>query len=128
MGPHYHSLDKLLDLYYLGLEAWVSLRWTERLPRLASFTLYVYRVVGVALFEVLGWRALLFFFPNLFENWFLFYLVRSRFFPSLRLDTWPRLLGWLLVLYLPKLGQEYLLHISEVQPWAWLKDRLRVPD
>ncbi len=124
MGPHYHSLDKLLDLYYLGLEVWVSLRWTERLPRLISIGLYLYRVAGVVLFELLGWRALLFFFPNLFENWYLFYLIRCRFFPDLRLDTWPRVVGWLALLYMPKIGQEYLLHISEAQPWEWLKDHL----
>src|SRR5829696_6633394 len=27
MGPFYHAIDKYLDLYYLGLEAFVSLGW-----------------------------------------------------------------------------------------------------
>lgn len=27
MGSHYHTLDKLLDLYYLGLEAWTVRHW-----------------------------------------------------------------------------------------------------
>ena len=122
MGSQYHSLDKVLDVYYLGLEAFVSLSWIERIPRLISVTLFVYRVVGVALFELTDWRPLLFIFPNLFENWFLFVLIVWTFFPAVRLGAWRRCLTWLLVLYIPKLGQEYLLHVAEAQPWSWFKD------
>ena len=77
MGPHYQNIDKGLDLYYLGLEAYVSLSWVERIPRLISLSLFGIRVVGVvgvALFELSGRRSLLFLFPN-FKNWFLFVLV-----------------------------------------------------
>ncbi len=126
MGPHYQGIDKALDLWYLGLEAWVSLGWTERIPRQISIALFAWRVVGVALFEATGWRLLLFIFPNLFENWFLFVLIAWRFFPAIRLDTWCRCLAWLGVLYIPKLGQEYLLHVAEAQPWDWIKRQLGV--
>lgn len=121
MGEHYHSLDKILDLYYLGLEAWVALSWEERLPRLTAIALFLWRVVGVILFEITGWRPLLFVFANLFEHWFLFYLIRTRWFPSIRLDTWRQVTVWLVILYIPKLFQEYLLHIAEAQPWDWIK-------
>lgn len=124
MGDHYQNIDKGLDLWYLGLEAWVSLAWTERIPRLISVWLVGWRLAGVILFELSGWRALLFIFPNLFENWFLFVFIVWRFFPRVRLDTWRRCLTWLAVLYVPKLGQEYLLHVAEAQPWSWLKDVL----
>ena len=126
MGEHYHSLDKILDLYYLGLEAWVSMLWTARIPRTISLALFAYRVVGVALFEIFQWRALLFIFPNLFENWFLFVLVVWRLFPRVQLDTWRRCLTWLAILYIPKLGQEYLLHVAEAQPWGWIKGKLGI--
>ena len=122
MGRHYHALDKYLDLYYLGLEAWVARAWEERLPRLTALGLFWYRLVGVVLFEATGVRWLLFVFPNLFENWFLFVLVRCRFFPGVRLDTWPRIALWLLVLYAPKLLQEYVLHVRRAQPWNWFKE------
>ncbi len=122
MGDHYQNIDKGLDLYYLGLEAYVSLSWSSRIPRHISLWLFGLRLVGVALFEVSGWRPLLFLFPNLFENWFLFVLIMWRFFPGVRLDTWRRCLTWLAVLYVPKLGQEYLLHVAEAQPWSWFKD------
>lgn len=124
MGEHYHSLDKLLDLYYLGICAYVSWTWTERLPRLIALSLFAYRVVGVALFEVFGWRPLLFIFPNLFENWFIFVLVVWRFFPGADLNSWKRSLVWLFVLYIPKLGQEYLLHVAQAQPWDWIKTQV----
>ncbi len=121
MGDHYHSIDKVLDLYYLGLEAWVALSWTERLPRLTAISLFVYRVAGVIVFELTNWRPALFLFPNLFEHWFLFVLVRNKWFPNLRLDSWGRIALWLVILYIPKLGQEYLLHVAEAQPWDWIK-------
>jgi hypothetical protein len=53
MGPHYHNIDKVLDLYYLALELWVALSWVERIPRLTAIGLFVYRVIGVVIFEPL---------------------------------------------------------------------------
>jgi hypothetical protein len=121
MGPHYHNIDKVLDLYYLGLEAWVARSWTERIPRVTAIGLFLYRLVGVILFELTSARWMLFVFPNLFEHWFLFYLLRNRFFPGLTLNTWRQTITWLVILYIPKLGQEYLLHVAEAQPWDWIK-------
>jgi hypothetical protein len=127
MGDHYHQLDKVLDLYYLGIAAWVAwFRWTERRPRLVAASLFLYRLVGVALFELTEERWLLFVFPNLFENWFLFVAGRDLFKPSYALDTWRRVLTWLLILYIPKIGQEYLLHVAEAQPWGWFKEQVGI--
>jgi hypothetical protein len=126
MGDHYHNIDKVLDLYYLSLEAYVSYGWTARIPRLISLWLFGYRVVGVVLFEIFGWRPILFIFPNLFEYWFLFVLIVWKFFPRVKLDTWKQCLTWLLVLYIPKAGQEYLLHVAEAKPWSWFKDKVGI--
>jgi len=126
MGEHYHSIDKILDLYYLTLELIVALSWVQRIPRLTAVGLYVYRLAGVILFELTQIRAVLFLFPNLFEHWFLFYLIRNRFFPNIRLDTWRQTIVWLVILYIPKLGQEYLLHVAEAQPWDWVKNLLGI--
>jgi hypothetical protein len=125
MGDHYHQLDKLLDIYYLGIEAGVSwFRWSERLPRLVSVGLFGYRLVGVVLFELTETRWVLFVFPNLFENWFLFVAGRDLFKPSYALDTWRRVVTWLFILYIPKIGQEYLLHVAEAKPWNWFKEHV----
>ena len=126
MGDHYHQLDKILDLYYLGIELWVSLKWSELLPRRISIGLFAYRLIGVALFELFGARWLLFIFPNLFENWYLFVAGRDKFVPTYRLDTARRSVTWLLILYIPKIGQEYLLHVAQAQPWGWIKGKLGI--
>ncbi len=66
----YHSLDKYLDTYYLGLEAIVAQRWLA-LPRWTATLLFGYRLIGVVLLEPTNIRMLLFVFPALFENFFL---------------------------------------------------------
>ncbi len=124
MGSRYQSLDKYLDLYYLSLEAFVSRRWSDHLARQTSLALFAYRLVGVLLFEVTQARRLLIFFPNLFENWFLFYLLRNRFAAGIGMGTWPRIAFWLAVLAVPKFAQEYLLHVRRAQPWDWFKDEV----
>ena len=116
---NYAALDKGLDTYYLALEVFVSLRW-EPLARWTSVALFAYRAVGVLAFEITQTRWLLLVFPNLFENFYIAYLVIRRFAPAFVL-TPLRLAGLLVLLLLPKLGQEYLLHYSEAQPWDWIK-------
>lgn len=124
MGPHYHNIDKLLDTYYLSLQAVVAWRWEDQKLRLVALVLFFYRMIGVVVFEISGWRPTMFVFPNLFENWFLFVLVRNRFFPGLRLDTWKQVAIWLVILYIPKVVQEYVLHVAQAQPWGWIKEQL----
>lgn len=126
MGDHYHNIDKLLDLYYLSLQAFVAWSWTDRRLRLVALVLFFYRLVGVVVFEITGWRPTMFIFPNLFEHWFLFVLIRNQFFPGLKLDSWKRIAGWLVILYIPKVVQEYVLHVAQAQPWGWIKNQLGI--
>ena len=58
-GAHYAQLDKLLDTYYLTLELIVALRWESAWARVPAIALYVYRLVGVILFEITDARWLL---------------------------------------------------------------------
>jgi hypothetical protein len=116
---NYHDLDKYLDTYYLGLEAIVAQRWLA-LPRWTATLLFGYRLIGVVLFEATNIRIFLFFFPALFENFFLFYAVLLRFFPDY--DLTPRRLAfWLAILLVPKMIQEYVLHYQR-----WLDDVVAV--
>jgi hypothetical protein len=105
---NYHALDKYLDMYYLTIEVAVAQRWGA-LPRWTATALYGYRLVGVVAFEASGTRALLLFFPNLFESFFLFNTARLQFLPAYEL-TPRRLAEWLVVLLVPKLVQEYFIH------------------
>jgi len=118
---NYHQFDKLLDIYYLTIELIVALRWNNPYARNPAVVLFVYRACGVLLFEVTKQRITLFLFPNLFENWWLYCVATSRYWPRL----YPRSLRLaavsLLVLLVPKMAQEYVLHFSEAQPWDWIK-------
>ena len=78
-------------------------------------------MVGMVAFALTGARVLLFVFPNLFENFYLYYLTAVRYFPRLLPTTPRRLAVALLVLYIPKLGQEYVLHFAEIKPWSTFK-------
>jgi hypothetical protein len=124
MGDHYSALDKGLDSYYLALEAVVAWRWTNRWARLPALWLFGYRLVGAALFEVTQVRLLLFIFPNMFENWWLYCVIVAKFWPRLAPSSWKSVAIPMVVLLVPKMGQEYLLHWQEAEPWNWTKEHL----
>jgi len=116
----YHEIDKLLDSYYLILEFIVAQRWTG-LPRGIATVLFVYRMIGVAVFEGTDDRGALLVFPNLFEFFYLFHLACLQFKPDYRL-TPSRAAGWLAVLLVPKMGQEYVLHDAKLLDHAVARD------
>lgn len=123
-GGHYSELDKLLDSYYLTLEVIVAFGWTSAWARIPAIVLYVYRVIGVVAFEMTDTRVLLFVFPNLFENWWLYVVIVARFFPQLYPKSARSVAIPLFLLLVPKMGQEYLLHYQEAQPWDWMKSHV----
>lgn len=104
--PDYQSLDKWLDQVYLAAFLVVALRWSGS-ERAVAVALYAWRLVGFALFEASGERALLLLFPNVFEVWFLLVAALHRFRPTF---SWrPAALVVALVV---------LLAIKEVHEWA----------
>ena len=107
-GENYQMFDKWLDMYYLSIEAVVCLGWPNRLAKVAAIALFVFRLAGISAFEVTGeeFRKLIFFFPNLFENFFLYYIICDRFAPRLIPTKIKSLLFVLLLLYVPKFAQE----------------------
>jgi hypothetical protein len=119
----YAALDKALDMYYLTFCLIVSLRWDEAIPRWTSIVLFAYRALGFVLFELTQIRVFLFIFPNLFENFYLAYLILKRFLADFYL-TPKSLVVLLTVLLIPKLAQEYVLRYAEVKPWGWIKENV----
>lgn len=115
----YHELDKLLDTYYLTIEAIVAQRWPDWPRGIASF-LYVYRLIGVVLFQATDIRVFLFIFPALLDFFFLFYTFVRQYVPGYEL-TPRRLFMWLGILLVPKLIQEYIIHYAR-----WLDDVVAV--
>lgn len=124
LGDNYHATDKVLDSYYLGIEWLVALRWANPWARWPAALLFPYRMIGVALFEITDQRPFLFVFPNLFENWWLYVVAVAQFYPSLAPRSLRSTVTPLLLLLVPKLVQEFVLHVEEAQPWDWMKREL----
>lgn len=125
-GNYYQRFDKWLDVYYLTFEAIVCLTWSNHLARNTAVTLFLFRLVGIGAFEITGeeFRKLIFFSPNLFENFFLYYIICERWWPKL-IPTKPNTLVTVLaILYIPKFAQEYVLHFAEVKRWQWIRTNL----
>lgn len=118
----YQRWDKLLDTYYLALALYVTRSWPDRRCGTLALGLFGWRLVGVAIFTVVGWQPLLLIFPNLFENfWVLYYLHRWLVGRDLVLDSGR--VGVLVVLAIagPQLAREYLLHVLQDRPWDMVR-------
>ncbi len=105
---NYQEFDKILDLIYMITFLIVSLRW-ERKEKSISIFLFIYRLIGLALFEFTGERYVLLLFPNVFEFWiiaisFLKFRKKATFIPDSRL-----MLIFVISLFL-KLIHEWVLH------------------
>lgn len=116
--PNYTITDKYLDTYYLTIELIVSLSWFNKLARNTSIFLYVWRLVGVIGFNITGIQYLLFIFPNLFENFFLFYAFILKTGKETEKKIWlnsaKRLAIVLFILWLLKIPQELVLHVWKI--------------
>ena len=108
--PDYQRFDKRLDVIYQLTFLVVAARWQGTAPTVAV-SLFAYRLLGFAVFEFTDKRSLLFFFPNVFEDWFLFVASllywRPQFAFTRRGTTVA--LGALTAL---KLAHEYALHVG----------------
>ena len=107
----YNLLDKPLDLYFLFFAFLVSLRWQNVLAKRTAIALFLLRALGVTLFSLTDSRYILFFFPNLIEFFYLYYLISQRWFPRFSPDSPKKLLIILIVLLIPKLINEYFVHV-----------------
>lgn len=117
---NYVLTDKLLDAYMLGFAAFVSLRWENRIARLTSVVLFLYRIAGVLVLEATGARWVLFVFPNVFDFFFVYHLTTVKWLPHLEINGYRRLALVMSVLLSMKLVQEYILHVAELRPGCWL--------
>ena len=132
--PNYVQTDKLLDIYYLTIELIVSLGWVNKLARNTSIGLYVWRLVGLAAFQVTSGEYWLFIAPNLFENFFVFFalwqIIGKETPKRFWLGSYKRLGAVLLLLWLPKIPQELILHVWKVRApveafFGWANNLLR---
>jgi hypothetical protein len=121
---HYHTTDKLLDSWYLTIELIVALQWENPWAKWPAVVLFAYRAIGVVIFEITQARIALFIFPNMFENWWLYVVIVAKFWPRHSPSSLRSMLIPMLILLVPKMAQEYLLHFAEAKPWDWTKDNI----
>ena len=111
----YQSYDKSLDVYYLGF-AFISTmtNWRdERAFRVSRF-LFFWRLIGVVLFELTGWRFVLLLFPNAFEYFFIAYeTIRTRWNPE-RLAVLTVVAMAVGITVFIKLPQEMWIHVLKL--------------
>jgi hypothetical protein len=123
-GALYAQIDKWLDTWYLSLAAVMVWRWPEVRLRNVALALFAWRLIGVIAFEATAARELLVVFPNLFENVYLYVVIVRRFAPRFLPRTWPQIALLLVLLWIPKMAQEWVLHWEELHPWQWLRETL----
>ena len=118
----YHNLDKFFDTYYLFFELLIARKWTSVLARRTAVSLFWLRFSGVILFEITRVRWLFVLTPNIFENFYIFWTVVLKWFKNFKL-TKTKLLLILIIVGVPKIVQEYLMHFKYVdQTWNFLRD------
>ena len=122
-GRDYHSYDKFFDIYYLGFEVHMALKWQEVLARRTAVILFAWRLVGVIAFEIFKIRQLMFLAPNIFENFYLLVVGMKKFF-KFPVNNFKRLIVFLLIAGIPKIVQEYIMHYLEFPTWPFLKKNL----
>lgn len=114
---NYQIFDKLLDLFYLSLEAFIALYWKNKVVSRLTFLLFLYRLIGILIFEITNNSLFLVIFPNLFEFLYLSYLLGLKLFKRDYLSSNKILILSLIILFPLKLTHEYLLHINTTHPW-----------
>jgi hypothetical protein len=116
-NPSYQIADKILDFYYLTIEAYVCLSWKRSFSKKIALALYSWRLIGITMYTITANRLFLVFFPNIFENFFLFVLLVNGFLSEkIRI---PRILLWIGIigLSLQKIVQEYQMHMVGTFSW-----------
>ena len=120
----YQGYDKALDVYYLSVAYLATFRWSNPAAVRLAAALWYWRLLGVVLFELVGWRPLLLLFPNTFEYYFIAVTVVRLRWDDASLST-RQVLGlaagiWVFV----KLPQEWWIHIAQLDVTDVVKDLL----
>ena len=119
----YQTYDKALDVFYLAIAYFSAMRnWRDPTAFQVTRFLYLYRLVGVTLFELLDQRWLLLVFPNTFEYFFIAYeAVRTRWNPT-RLSALAVVSMAVFITVFIKLPQEWWIHIAQLDFTDFMAD------
>lgn len=114
----YQVWDKFMDVWFMVVATVYAHRyWQEAAAKKLLFLLFIYRLLGVLLFEIFAARPLLLVFPNLFDLFFVFYLFYRQLTHRPLFTSPKKTLIIFLSLLAPKLTQEYFIHYLDKMPW-----------
>ncbi len=123
-GIQYHVLDKIFDMWQLFFEFLVVRSWMDVLARKTGMILFGWRALGFLVFIIFGLREAFFLAPNIFEYFFLAMLVIWKFNKKFELKK-KSLIIILLIIGIPSLIKEYLMHVKYVdQVSNFFRDKL----
>ena len=127
----YQVIDKWLDLYYLTICAYVAQSWKDVIARRLATGLFWYRLAGVATMTFVNQEWILILFPNMFEVFFIFYILYAQLSKSSKLfTTWKSTAPVMIILLIPKMIQEYVLHVHLPHPSLtpeWMTRMIELP-
>ncbi len=112
----YEYYDKALDLWWYTNAVLFSSFYFSDSPFIKYFLLllFVYRLIGEVIFFKLNTRRILFWFPNFFEFFFVYFFI-ARYLPILWEQPWVSVISISLVG--GKLFQEWWLHIAKLSTY-----------
>ena len=114
----YQNWDKALDFYYQLFMLAVVFRFKDTMAKNTAIFLFAFRMIGLLLFYASNNRTMLLYFPNVFENFVLFYLLYMFISKQKSLFEDKKILAVVLaVLATPKIIHEYFQHFLQKQPW-----------
>jgi hypothetical protein len=117
----YSRWDKMLDFYYLIFFWFATWEWKNMTARYLGSALFAYRSLGVVLFLASGTTGFLFFFPNLFENFFILYLLSLKLLNKDMIKNFKFASIFITIASVPKLAQEYVMHFARLEFWKWFE-------
>lgn len=120
----YNVVDKGLDTYMYAIQAVTMYWWVNKKARTIGWVLFAYRLVGVIIYELIQWRPLLMIFPNVFETYFIVYLMCLALFKKDFVTSTRSTVIFLLLLIIPKIYQEYLFHVVQIPLYRTLRPLL----
>ena len=107
-GPNFYAFDFGFALVDMFVFFTLVIKWSGY-DKSIAIALFCFRMIGFVAFELTHIRFFLFFFPNVFEFWFLFVVARKHYRPQQVMSLKNIGLALLICLIL-KLGQEWILH------------------
>lgn len=114
----YQAWDKAMDVTYLTVAILTVGRWKDKIAKKIALFFYSLRTSGVLLYFLFHIKPLLFFFPNIFENFFIWYLIFTHVSGGHTISKSRAIWGIVIAcIAIPKIIHEYVMHIKNVQLW-----------